>query len=131
MKLLVISAVSWVAGLAAYVVALGVLWHESLRAGDLRAVVFGSAVASAVAISIVYAPVMFALRRRIPSTAAWWSFPVVSICLGILPVIVIVALFGGNLRSRSSPEAVLFYCMFATFGLVFGVGFFLAYGRSV
>jgi hypothetical protein len=99
--------------------------------GDLRAVLFGSAVASAVAISIVYAPVMFALRRRIPSTAAWWSFPVVSVCLGIVPVILIVALFGGNLRSMSSPEAVLFYCMFATFGLVFGVGFFLAYRRPV
>ena len=129
-RLVAISAAAWLAGFIVYVVALRILWHQSLRGGDLRAVLFTSAFASATAIGLVYGPVMFALRRRMTSPA-WWIFPLVSVLLGLVPVTVIVRYWGGNLGSLSSPEAVMFYIMFVAFGAVFGTGFYLAYVRRV
>jgi len=130
MKLVAISIVSWLVGLAAYAIALEVFWHESLQGGDLTAVLFWSAVASIVCISVVYAPIMFGLKNWLAARPAWWPFPLAGVALGVFPVMLVGAMFGGDLHSLYSPEAMLFCCMFVAFGLVFGVGFFLAYGRG-
>ncbi|HKP27851.1 MAG TPA: hypothetical protein VJU15_00515, partial [Gemmatimonadales bacterium] len=108
---------------------LRILWHQSLGGGDFRALLFTSALASAAAIGLVYGPVLFAVRRRLASPP-WWIFPLVSILIGLLPVVLIVLFWGGNLGSLSSPEAMMFYIMFAVFGAVFGGGFYLAYVRK-
>lgn len=129
-RLVAISVAAWLAGFIAYVVALRILWQQSLRGGDFRAVLLTSALASAAAIGLVYGPVMFALRHRMTSPA-WWIFPLVSVLLGLVPVLVIVRFWGGNLGSLASPEAVMFYIMFVAFGGVFGTGFYLAYVRRV
>lgn len=50
-------------------------------------------------------------------------YPLTSAALGVLPVLLITLVFGGDLLSLVSPEASLFYCMFIAFGLVFGTGF--------
>lgn len=127
MKLVAVSVVAWVTGLAAYVGCTGILWGQGIARPDLNAVMFWSAVALALAVAGVYTPAMFALRRRVLSLGTWWLFPLVSIGLGVVPLFVIVTIFQG---SPVSPEAALFYCMFAAFGAVFGVGFYLAYVRS-
>jgi hypothetical protein len=72
---------------------------------------------------------MFALRRRTVSPREWWVFPLASIALGIVPVFVIVIILQGDPGSLASPDAILFYCMFAGFGAVFGTGFYLSYVR--
>ena len=126
LTLLAISAVSWVAGLASYIGCLKFFWGQRIGEGDLQAVVFWSAVAVVFAVPVAYAPAMFALRRRAAEFPKWWLFPSGSIALGVVPVMMIVIIFEG---SPGSAEAVLFYCLFAAFGAVFGAGFHLAYVR--
>jgi hypothetical protein len=128
MRLVAISVVSWLTGLAVYVAALSLVWHQSLHGGDLQAVVFWSVLASALAIVVAHAPLMFALKRWI-APAAWWPFALAGVGAGVVPVALIIWAFDGGLRAATSPEALLFGLMFAAFGFVFGVGFFLAYGR--
>jgi hypothetical protein len=129
MKVVAISLVSWLAGLASYLGSLRLLWGQRISEGDLWAVVFWSAVASVFAVSAAYAPAMFALQRRAATLREWWLFPLAGIALGVVPVLLIVILFQGNPSSFVSPEAILFHCMFAAFGAVFGTGFYWAYGR--
>jgi hypothetical protein len=131
MKLVGIAVLSWVAGLAAYVSALWAFWGQRVSSGDLNAVLFWSAFASTVAIVAVYAPVMFALRARLDSNRnTWWAYPTVGAALGVLPVGLITRIWSSNSAALVSPEAMLFFCMFAVFGAVFGAGFAFAYCRG-
>jgi hypothetical protein len=130
MRLILIYIASWIVGVIAYVGGLALLWRQTLSGGDLRAVLFGSALASAVAVVLVYAPVMFALRKRMGGTAGIVTYALASVMLGVIPVLLIVGVFGGNVSSLTSPEALLFCCMFTAFGLVFGAGFSWAYGAA-
>lgn len=130
MRLLLLYIASWIAGVIAYVGSLALFWHETISAGDLRAVLFWSAFASGAAVLLVYLPVMLALQKRMGSRAGIVTYALASVMLGVIPVPLIVGVFGGNLNSLVSPEAVLFYCMFAAFGIVFGAGFSWAYGAA-
>lgn len=133
MKLVAISIMSWVAGLAAYWAAGRGFWGQGISSGDLRAVMFWSALAAAVAVASAYVPAMFALRNRLRhrQAAGWLLFPLVGVALGVLPVLLVVGFWSTNIgRDLMSPEAALFYGMFAAFGAVFGCGFFVAFGRS-
>jgi hypothetical protein len=131
MRLLAISVLSWIAGLVGYLVALQILWGQTISRGDLTAVLFWSLLAAAVAVAIGFAPVMFALRGQLGKRPAGvWLFPLVGVFLGAIPVVLIMSVWSNDLvRSLFSAEAGLFFCMFATFGAVFGAGFFLAYAR--
>ena len=128
MRVWVVSVLSWLVGFLAYRAALAVFWHQSLSRGDSVAVLFWSAVAAAIAVPAVYAPVMVALRKR--RATALWPYVSAGVGLGIVPVLLIIGIFGGHLRSLVSLEAGLFYCMFGVFGGVFGMGFFLAYRKD-
>ena len=129
MKLLAISVLSWIIGLVAYVTALKLLSGQTISGGDVNAVLGWSGLAAAVAVGLAFAPVMFALRRRLSSrSAGLWLFPLVGALLGVLPVLLILAVWSPNVfHAVFSPEAGLFFCMFATFGAVFGAAFFRAY----
>jgi hypothetical protein len=129
-KLLLISAAAWLAGLVTYVLALRFFSDQGLGAGDLRAVLFTSAIGVAVTVALVYAPALFLLRRRLKGRSRW-LYPVVSILLGVLPVMLIVRFWGGDFAAMASAEAMMFYCMFAAFGAVFGIGFARMYGREI
>lgn len=129
MRLILIYVVSWLGGLAAYVACLSLLWGQTLSGGDLMAVLSWSAVASAIAVAVVYAPLMFALRRRTQGNAGLMTYASAAVIVGVIPVLLITTIFGGTLRSVITPEAMLFYCMFSAFGLVFGAGFSLGYGK--
>jgi hypothetical protein len=127
MRMALIGFAAWIAGLIAYVACLSLLWRQTISSGDLPAVLFWSASVSALAVAFVYAPAMFALQRRTSGTAALWTYATSSAALGIVPVLLLMLIFGGGLRS--TPEAFLFYCMFTAFGVVFGAGFSLVYGH--
>ena len=124
MKFVFLFFASWLAGLAAYLGSGMMLYHQRIGRGDLIAVAFWSLLAFAVAFGVLYLPGLFALRRRLRGVRPAWAFPVVAVLLGIVPVVLIISFFGGlNLRHLASPEASLFYCMFAGVGLVVGFGF--------
>lgn len=57
------------------------------------------------------------------------KYALVGVALGVIPVLLIMTMFGGTFRSLLSPEAMLFGCMFTAFGAAFGTGFWIAYGR--
>lgn len=129
MWLVVISIISWWAGLAAYIGGLWLLWGQTVG-GDLGAVVFWSALAAGLSVVLAYAPVMFALRARYGARSGW-MYPLGGAAAGVVAVLFIAGVWsdGDLVRAMLSQEAALFLCMFATFGVVFGSGFFLAYGR--
>jgi len=129
MRLVAVSLMAWLTGVAAYVAGLVIFWGQTLSGGDLIAVLYYSALASILAIAVVYAPAMFGLRKVSKGKARPWAYALASMALGIVPVLLIVRVWGGNLQSLGSPEAALFAFMFRAFGFVFGHGFFLAYGR--
>jgi hypothetical protein len=132
MKLIAASLFSWLVGIGAYVWALWAFWGQRVSSGDLNAVLFWSAFASTAAIVVVYAPVMFALRERLDSNRnTWWAYATVGAVLGVLPVGLITRIWSPHsAKALVSPEAMLFFCMFAVFGAVFGAGFFFAYCRG-
>jgi hypothetical protein len=131
MKILAVSTLSWVVGLGAYLAALRVVWGETISRGDFRAVVFWSLLAAAAATGIGFAPVMFAVRHRLRAhRAGVWAYPLLGTLLGVLPVVFIMGTWGkDSAPTLLSPEAGLFFCMFAAFGATFGAGFFFSYGR--
>jgi hypothetical protein len=129
MRLILVSFSSWAIGVGAYVVCLYLFSGQTASSGDLRAVLFWSAFASAIAVALVYVPLMFALRKWTRGNAGVLTYASASVMAGVVPVLIITTIFGGNLRSLMTPEAFLFFCLFAAFGLVFGSGFSFAYGK--
>jgi hypothetical protein len=123
MTVLRLGLVAWLAGLLAYVGALALLYGERFSGGDLRSVALSSFVVFSLCYWLLYLPVLraaqrFLRRRPMPSV-----FPVLAMLLGILPTALVARFWGGSLRSLLTPEAVLFYVLFAVVGLVIGVGF--------
>jgi hypothetical protein len=110
------------AGLLAYVGALGVIWHQAISRGDFVAVMLWSGVAYGLSLLVVYLPVLRGLRRILPGARPRWPFPLVAVLLGVVPTALVFFFNGGQLRHALTPEAMLFYVMFAAVGLVLGLG---------
>jgi len=129
METLRLFIASWVIGLIAYVVCCALFYGQlvPITSGDFRSVALCSVVAFAVAFYLAYLPALLALRRLLHGVHPAWPFPVLAIALGSLPTAMILAFWGGTLRSLFSSEATLFYSMFATVGLVIGIGFVRMY----
>jgi hypothetical protein len=132
MKTLRLFVASWVVGLMAYLVCCDLFYGQRvlITSGDFRAVASCSVLAFAVAFYLVYLPALLALRRLLHGVHPAWPFPALAIVLGGLPTAMILFFWGGSLRSLLSPEATLFYTMFATVGLVIGIGFVRMYHRD-
>jgi hypothetical protein len=116
-----LGCAGWLAGLLAYLAALALLYGEWISSGDLGSVVVSSLVAFALCYWLLYLPVLRALRRWAPGHV--WIFPATAMLLGILPTALIARFRGGSLRALLTPEALLFYILFAAIGLVVGLGF--------
>ena len=121
-KLFLVCIAAWVAGLCAYLGALGALYHESISRGDLGAVALWSVIAYLVCLAAIYFPVLLGLRRMLGGSRPLWPFPLVAMLSGIAPTAIIVAVYGGRPADLLSHEAVLFYAMFGAVGLVLGLG---------
>ena len=113
---------SWVTGLVAYLAALAVFYGQSISSGDLSAVLFWSLLAFAIAFVAVHVPALLGLRRFLHGVHPLWPFPVVAALLGVVPSGLIVFFWGGGFGALASPEASLFYAMFAASGVVAGLG---------
>jgi len=122
---------SWLFGVLTYVSCIAVRFGEILRwDGDLRPVVLWSFVAYFLLLPSVYLPCLLALR--------WWRngchpvilFPLVGGALGVLPTAAVVFRWGGQVRDLLSPEAKLFFVLFASAGAVLGLAYAWCHNRS-
>ncbi len=123
MKIIIIFLASWVVGLAAYLGSLALFYRQSISSGDLSAVLFWSLLAFALAFFVLYLPALFRVRRWLRGVRPLWPFPLLAVLLGVVPTALILFFWGGGVRSLVSPEASLFYSMFAAVGVVVGFGF--------
>ncbi len=117
-----VSICAWLIGLAVYEGWLRLVWRQSVG-GDWAAVAFWSGLAFAIAALVVYGPAMFALRKILGGYKPVVWFPLVGSMLGIVPAAMIMTVFGGRFSDLLSPEASLFYVMFASVGTMFGLGY--------
>jgi hypothetical protein len=130
MKMLLVFVTSWLAGILAYLGALGLFYHQTISRGDFSAVALWSLAAFAVAFFVVYLPALFALRVVLRGVHPAWLFPLVATLLGVFPTAAILFYWGGTLRSLWSPEASLFYAMFSLVGIVVGLGYVRIHRRG-
>ena len=121
MTLIQLWLAGWIAGLIAYVAALALLYRQGISGGDLRSVAITSLLASALCFWLVYVPILRAVRRWL--RPAVWAFPLTAMLLGLVPTALVARFWGGSLRAMMTPEALLFYILFAVVGLVVGWGF--------
>jgi hypothetical protein len=120
---MVVILASWAVGIAVYVLALAVLYHQRIGRGDLIPILYSAALPSLVAIVVVDLPVLLVLRRAVGGRPATALFALAAALLGIVPTSIVVLYHGGSLRQLASPEARLFLYMFSAMGMVFGAGF--------
>ncbi len=84
LRALLATPIAWALGLWAYSIALDRIWHQSME-GDAEAVISGSAIALAIAVPLVYWPLLNLLSRRLHGFRPFVLFPVVAALLGIIP----------------------------------------------
>ncbi|MFT4539373.1 MAG: hypothetical protein ACI835_001820 [Planctomycetota bacterium] len=130
MKLVTTFLLAWGAGLAAYLGGLALFYEESISSGDLNALLPTSFAATAVALVALYLPALAGLKRLMHGVRPMWAFPLLAMLLGVVPTAMVLLYWGGGLGSLISPEASLFYSMFAAVGIVTGLGYALAYGQD-
>jgi hypothetical protein len=122
-RLVLLGVAAWFAGLLSYVGALAIFYHQSLSPGDFPSVAVSSLIAFAICYYACYLPVLRGLRNLLHGTRPAWVFPVVAALVGLLPTALIARFWSGSFQAILSPEAGLFYVLFATVGLVLGLGF--------
>ena len=134
LKLAIVSTVSWLVGVAAYLSALYFIYGQTAGGADLTSVLFWSFAAALFALPLIYLPVMFLLRRFLRGYKPVIAFPVVASLVFVLPTAFILGMFSfdgsGFLRSFFSREALLFYCMFIAVGVTFGLGFVWCFRKA-
>jgi hypothetical protein len=123
MRLLIAIPIAWICGVAAYLAALALIWGQTIRGGDAVAVLFRSAIATALVVPVVYRPALMALAGLLKGYRPFWAFPLAAVGLGVVPTAFILLVFGGRARDFAAPEASLFYCMFGVVGIVLGSAF--------
>ena len=124
MTILRLGVFGWLAGLVAYIGALGILYGEwMISSGDFWSVVFSSLIAFWLCYWILYLPILRLARRVAPRAWAPWTYPVIGVLLGVLPTAAIARFWSGSFRGLFTPEALLFLILFTAVGLVVGVGF--------
>lgn len=119
----VLATLGWVAGVIAYLVALRIVYGQSISRGDFVGVLVWSATVLGPCILLVHLPALFSTRRLLKGNRPAWVFSIVAALVGIVPTFLVLARWGGGVRSLWSPEAGLFLCLFAVTGLVIGAGF--------
>ena len=130
MRYILLMPTAWIAGVVAYYIALFVFFGETPT--DVAAVFFSSFVALLVCVPVLYLPVLFGLRRLLGGWKPLIAFPITAMLLGIGPTAFVFLWWGGGelstlfsheaVNTALSPEAALFYVLFAVVGLVLGLG---------
>jgi hypothetical protein len=126
-----LGAVAWAVGVLAYISALGIVWRESIYAGELTGIAELSLIAWTIAYALVYLPILVRFDRSLTQPHHFWVLPLVALPIGIVPVALVclgISAWLGlgwsplSLTFFNSAEASLFYWFFATSGIVVGLG---------
>ena len=126
--LTLLAVLSWIAGLVIYLLALRIIYGESISSGDFGAVAFWSAITCLIAMPLAYVPAMFVTRYLLNGVNPVGALPLVGVLVSVIPVILLWALLGGFdmggiFSALLSPESLLFNFHFAGTGAVFGLRF--------
>lgn len=120
MKLLVISVISWLAGLVP-VLAIFHFVVEPVSFADFMGFTVTSLGISLIAIVLLYLPGLFWLRRRLGGCERAALFALLPAFILNAPILALTGFQAGRTMARS--EALSFICLFIVMGLVFGLGF--------
>jgi hypothetical protein len=122
MRLFVLFTVSWAIGVATYWVVGSILDAHMMGSGDLSAAALYSGVMFAITAPVIYLPAMMWVRRRATRRSALVVMTIMTLLHTVVATALVIAAFGGfRLSALLKPEAVLFYVIFGTAGVVLGV----------
>ena len=126
----VVRITVWLCGLFFYVTTGRLFWSQVTSGGDWKRLVSWLGLFVFLTVIVILGPPMFLLRDRI--VAAWaepgWVFGALGGLLGIVPIVVFFSIQEG-INTLFLPEIGLFYLLFGTLGVGFGVVFYLVSGR--
>ena len=128
MKLIIVSLISWLSGVAV-ISASSYLFYNELSAADFLGFAGMSLIVSIFIFAALYTPGLFWLRRRLKGCKPVILFPLASALFLNAPLFMLLALLAG--RKMVSSEAILFASGFLTMGLIFGLGFTWSYREKI
>lgn len=125
LRVVALVLAAWIVGVAAYGVALFGFFGEimTMDSPDFTAMLFWSAMAFGLSAAVFHLPILFLVRRLFPD-ANIVAYGAVGCILGVVPVFALLLLWGGISRDAlTSPEILLFLCLFLAAGTTLGLGF--------
>jgi hypothetical protein len=133
-RLLAISILSWLLGLAVYLTLLNFYFDQPIGKADLIAVTTWSLVAALIVFPAVHLPIMLLVRKVLGGYKPAIVFAVAASLVFLIPAIFIFWMFSTSfsnfILSLASSEAFLFYSMFIAAGVSFGFGFVWCFRKS-
>jgi hypothetical protein len=128
-RMIIAGLAAWACGVAV-ISAVSYFVYDELSLADFLGFAGMSLIASAVVFTVLYAPGLFWLRRRLKGCEPAIFFPLGAALFLNAPLFMALALLAG--RKMVASEAILFASGFLTMGLMFGLGFIWSYReRSV
>lgn len=116
-----IAFLSYLGGIAAYNLALFVIWDEIIGSGDLVAVLFWGGMVFGLLAVPIYLGIIHLIDKKYKGNKMW-LYPIGCMLIFFVPTLFIMMMFGGiNLTSLFGPEAMLFHVFFLTSGFIFGL----------
>jgi hypothetical protein len=126
-KLITVSILSWLVGLATYFSLVFTFFREEFTTEDLIPFTIIMTLAALLAFLLAGAPGMFWLRRRLGGYSPALFFPLVASALLTFVAAALSALGLFVFRAMVASEAILFCLAFLVMGAVFGMAFVWRY----
>ncbi len=123
-RFLLITAVSWLAAVAAFVIYSWAAGGTASR-GDVLSLLYWGGIVAVLSAAVVFVPVMHAMRHKFKTM---WPFVAVGAILSLAPL-VLFAILWNSLSLLISGIGALLFTVFLIFGACFGAGFHRAYVR--
>ena len=128
LKMGLVASVSWLLGVAAYLLSHYILYGEVVGRSNDEIINLVTVICySLVMIVLVYPAMMAGVKRRLlaGSTKPALAFPLAASALFIVPTVIFLIISGdvGFIGSLFSPEMMPLYCMFIVIGIPFGLGY--------
>lgn len=128
MKLILVSLVSWLCGVAV-ISASSYLFYGELSAADFMGFAGMSLIGAGFVFAALYTPGLLWLRRRLGGCKPAVLFPLATALILNAPLFLLIALIAG--RKLAVSEAILFASGFLTMGAIFGLGFIWSYRERI
>lgn len=121
-RFLLITAISWLTAVAAFVIYSWAAGGTASR-GDVLSVLYWGGAVAILSAAVVFVPVMHAMRHKFRTK---WAFVAAGAVLSLAPL-VLHAILWNSLSLLISGVGALLFTVFLIFGACFGAGFHRAY----